>query len=232
MAGASASGTKFEHVVATTLQRLRYKDSAIVVWGTAGSDKNAPDIDAHLIDGEFKVEVKTKGAFEFGSNKFKYENGFYVLPTNDLFRSCFPLDFQPFGGFVPSFLKGDASQETLRRERKEQKASGNPLDVRLSFDDPFLPAKYYASKSIHYIQIEGLGLYRTTLDDPRDLGLPVLSFATQVRYRCKTHVSNKSHSVQTQFVCLTRPLPSPYDLTDPTRLPPGFSVGSQSPTMA
>jgi hypothetical protein len=223
MAGASASGNAYEKEVAKILQALKFQDCPILVWGTAGSDKDAADIDATLCDGSFKVEAKTKKAFEFGSKKFQFKDGRFTLPDHPLFRALFPPDFQPFNGFIPSFLRGDTSQDTLNRDRREQKEKGNPLEVRFAVDDPLLAAKYYAAKGVHYIQIQGRGLYHTGFD-PYNLGLPILAMVMQVRFRCKTHKSNLNHSVQAQLNCVRPPAKSPYDLTDFTRLPPGFSV--------
>jgi hypothetical protein len=235
MSGASKSGNAYESVVARALSVMRYMDAPVVVWGVGGSDKRAPDIEAHVLDGPLVLEAKTRGAFEFGSKGFLYRNDRFELPDHPLFRACFPPEFRPFNGFVPAFARGDATQETLRRERKEQKALGNPLDVRVRLDDPLAASRFYAAKGVHYIQIEGYGLYRTILDDPRALGLPVLSMTMQVRYRIKTHKSNSKHSLQAQFVCFKKPERSPFDLDDPTRLPPGFSlppVVSRFQTMA
>jgi hypothetical protein len=229
MAGASASGNAYEKDVARILQALKFQDCPILVWGTAGSDKDAPDIDATLCDGSFKVEAKTKKAFEFGSKKFQFKDGRFVLPDHPLFHALFKPDFQPFNGFVPSFLRGDTSQDALIRDRREQREKGNSLDVKFEADDPFLAARYYAAKGVHYIQIEGRGLYHTG-SDPYNLGVPILAMDMRVRFRCKTHKSNLNHSVQAQLNCARPPTKSPYDLTDLTRLPPGFSVGSQPQT--
>lgn len=224
MAGASVSGNAYEKVLASVLRTLRFRECPIIVWGTAGSDKGAADIDAFICDGPFKIEAKTKKAFEFGSKKFQFKNGRFELPDHPLFRAFFPPDFQPYNGFVPTFLRGDPSQETLKRDRLEQKEKGNPLEVRFAVDDSLLAAKYYAAKGVNYVQIEGRGLYHTGFDE-YNIGLPILEMQMQVRFRCKTHKSNANHSVQAQLNCIRPPPRSPYDLTDPTRLPPGFSVG-------
>jgi len=224
MSGASASGNAYEKTVAGALQTYHYQECPILVWGTAGSDKGAADIDASLCDGTFEVEAKTKNAFEFGSKKFQFKNGKFELPDHPLLRSFFPVDFQPFAGFVPSFLRGDSSQEALYRDRREQKVLGNPLDVKFKVDDPLAAAKYYAAKGVHYVQIEGRGLYHTGCD-VLNLGVPLLTMSMQVRFRCKTHKTNTNHSVQAQLNYVHPPPKSPYDLTDPTRLPPGFTVG-------
>jgi hypothetical protein len=229
MAGASASGNVYEDKVLNAVQRLTYKGAPVLAWGRAGSDKNSPDIDAHDLDGVLQIEAKTKNAFEFGSRKFNFKNGRFELPDDPLFKTCLSADFQPFNGFVPSFLRGDPTQATLNQERKEQKALGNILDVCIDLSDPLMAARYYAAKGVHYIQIEGYGLYRTTLKDPRDLGLPILSMSMKLRYRIKTHKRDKNHSVQAQFICSRRPERSPFDLIDPSRLPKHFSVGSRSP---
>lgn len=223
MAGSSVSGNAYEKEVANFIETLKFKECPIVVWGTARSDKNAPDIDAHCCDGPLLIEAKTKKGFEFGSSKFQFMNGKYELPDNPLIQSQFPSNFQPFNGFIPSFLRGDPSQEALYRDRDEQEKLGNPLDVRFPVNDPLLAAKYYAAKRVNYIQIQGRGLYHTGFD-AYNLGVPILSMLIQIRYRCKTHKSNLSHSVQAQINYVELPSRSPYDLTDLTRLPHGFSV--------
>lgn len=223
MAGASKSGTEYEHQVAMRMsEELLYKGAPILVGVVAGSNKNAVDVPVVLIDGSFPLEAKTKKAFEFGSNKFYYKENKYILPENELIKHCFPDGYQPFGGFAPSFLTGDTRNLTLEKERREQKAAGNPLDCRVPILDRSLAAKYYKSKGADYIQIQGYGLYRTG-DDPRNLGLPLLEMELVMRVRCKPHKTNVNYSVQAQINCLKKPTPSPYDLDKDDKLPPGFT---------
>ena len=223
MAGASKSGGIYENAVAKKLSHYKYNGSPIVVWGTAGSSKHSKDIESFMEDGGFEIETKTKGAWEFGSSKFQYVNGKYVVPAHTLFQAYLPKNYQPFNGFIPSFLKGDTSNATLQTERKQQQRLGNPLDYRMNIEDRGLASKYYALSGVKYIQVQGSGLYRTGTDG-RKWGLPLLEMDTQIRIRCKPHKTNVSYSVQAQIVGSSKPVPSPYDLDDPKRLPPGFSV--------
>jgi hypothetical protein len=223
MAGASKSGTEYEHQVAMRMsEELLYKGAPILVGVVAGSNKNAVDVPVVLTDGSFPLEVKKKNAFEFGSNKFYYKENKYILPENELIKHCFPDGYQPFGGYAPAFLTGDTRNLTLEKERREQKAAGNPLDCRVPILDRSLAAKYYKSKGVDYIQIQGYGLYRTG-DDPRNLGLPLLEMDLVMRVRCKPHKTNVNYSVQAQIYCLKKPTPSPYDLDKDDKLPPGFT---------
>jgi len=223
MARSSKSGNAYELRQAVNLRKYKYNDHPVIVWGTGGSNKKSKDVDGFIEDGDFLVETKTKGAWEFGSSKFHYFGGKYTLPDEPLISKYLATDYQPFRSFVPSFLKGTPSNDILKKERKEQKAAGNPLDYKVPIPDRTLAAQYYRSKGVPYIQIQGSGLYRTG-PDTRNWGLPLLEFDTAIRIRCKPHKTDVSYSVQAQIVSTSKPKPSPFDLDDPKRLPRGFSA--------
>jgi len=223
MAGASKSGGRYESSLAENLSNCSYNGIPVIVGKLGGSNKNATDIPAIISLGPLHIEAKTKNAFEGGSSKFRIENGVYIVPDNPIIARYIPKGYQPFNGFIPSFLLGDTKNSTLEKERIEQKKLGNPLDTTLVIQDTNAVADYYASKGVHYFHWEDLGLYHTG-NDIYNFGVPLLEMKLGIRIRCKPHKTNKSYSVQAQIKIIKKPIQSLYDFDDSDKLPPGFTV--------
>jgi hypothetical protein len=214
--GPFQTGNRFEKHVAEQLLKLKHKGLPIEVLGCAGASKGT-DVRFRIGIQNYALEVKTKGAFEAGQTKFKVINGALSLPNECLLTTLIP-GYIPFGGLIPPFLE--------RRMTKDEWIAvkhlyPNEYTIMNSLD---LVARYYNTQGSSYIQIEGYGLYKTSEDDPLELGVPIISCKAKVRVRCKEHASSPlSMSVNCSINYDKRSLVrSPYCLL--SRLPPNLSL--------
>jgi hypothetical protein len=163
----------------------------------------------------YGLESKTLNASEGGQRKFYLKEGILELPNDDrtrIHRALLPPDFKLWEGRVPSFVKGDRTQDTWNKE------AASFRDVYVNADNTAV-ANFYKKKGTHYIQIEGKGLYHTG-EDPCNFGVPLFSCSTRLRIRCKRHKGsipgtvmaalnyNKNTLPKTPFCLINGPLPS------------------------
>ena len=216
-AAATSSGFTNEKVFRTQLQQLAYNGTPLVVSDVAGSNKTAHDVSI-LSPILVTFETKTLNASEGGGCTLRLRDGVFQLPENAILRSYLPTEFRPWEGRVPSCLRGDTSLETWEAEKDSFKGIYLPAD-------PSAIAQYYRAKGTHYIQVERRGLFHTG-DDVHGWGVPVFEPTCRVRIRLKQHHSGSvPQDVQACFNYASHTLPpSPYDLMDPARLPPGFAL--------
>ena len=185
-------GLEYEIAVSNKLKELGY----LVQEMTGGATKGH-DIVFNKDDLKICLECKDKGAFEGGGKVLKpCEKGLGIV-DNCLHKELLG-DYIPFGGKVPEFLKGDKTLETWLKQKDDFK------DEYLEMDKKTI-TKYYKNKGVHYIQIEGLGLYHTGLTtstgqvssvldlaglDILKLGCPEFECEIKMRIRCKRHTSS------------------------------------------
>jgi hypothetical protein len=128
------------------------------------------------------IECKTKGGFEGGGRVMKLVGD--KLHLEDGIIKSLLGDHVPFGGSIPSFLRGDSSIETWNAEKE-------------LFKDDYINApsyaiaEYYRLKGTHYIQIEGKGFYHTGID-VLDIGIPLFETQTKLRIRTSKHINRKT----------------------------------------
>ena len=159
---AASEGKKYEDAVRDCLLR-----AGLQVPNTAGSS-NGPDITVELVGGgTVCIEVKSRNATEGGQRTLKPAEGKLSVDGEIL-----------WDGKLPSFLKGDVTEETWKAEkasfpgRRFQRAAT-------------AVGTFYREKGSAYIQIQGKGLYHTG-EDVLKLGVPEFSSAgTNLRIRCK-----------------------------------------------
>lgn len=219
-ATAATSGFDYERDVHTQLQRLAYNGERVQISDPAGANKNAHD---HVIlnCGGLTFETKRAGAFEGGGKTMKYRDGAFQPPDHSLLRdmvlSVTPLPL--WNGFVPSCMKGDKTEATWFAEKDRVR------DIRGDVPSSVV-ADYYQTKGTMYMQIEGRGLYHTG-EDVKGWGVPKFEPTCTIRIRMKQHGSGSvPQDCQASFNYSERTLrPTPYDLMDLTRLPPGFTAG-------
>ena len=214
-AAAAQSGFAYERAVHARLLTLRWKDEPIRLSDPAGASKK--DHDLTMLNNGLTLEAKTKGANEGGGCTLRLVNGSFQLPEQSILRSFLPSDLVLWDGKVPSCLTGDRSTETWTTEKD-------------SFKGVYLPAAssaiadYYKAKGTMYMQIEGRGLYHTG-EDVLGWGVPKFEPECRVRIRLKQHHSGSvPQDCQACFNYKPTTLPpTPYDLMDAARLPPGFT---------
>lgn len=216
---AAKSGFKYEHAVHACLQTLRWNNEAVRVSDPAGANKNAHDIT--VLNNGLTLEAKTKGATEGGGCTMALKDGAFQLPTQSVLRSFLPETLVLWDGRIPSCLTGDKSEETWKAEKVFFKGMYIPA-ARSAVAD------YYRAKGTMYMQIEGKGLYHTG-EDVLGWGVPKFEPECRVRIRLKQHHSGSvPQDCQACFNYNGKTLPpSPYDLMDPTRLPPGFTRAAE-----
>ena len=214
--GPYQTGNTFEKHVAEQLLKLKYKGQPIQVLGCAGASKGT-DVRFRIGLQNYALEAKTKGGFEAGQKKFKLVNGALALPDECLHATLLP-GYIPFGGLIPPFLE--------RRMTKDEWISVKHLypDEYTALTSLDLVARYYNTQGSSYIQIEEYGLYKTSEDDPLELGVPIISCKAKVRVRCKEHASSPlsmsvNCSINYDKASLVR---SSYCLL--SRLPPNLSL--------
>ena len=214
--GPFQTGNTFEKSVAEQLLKLKYKGQPIQVLGCAGASKGT-DVRFKIGLQNYALEAKTKGGFEAGQKKFKLINGALTFPHECLHTTLLP-GYIPFGGLIPPFLE--------RRMTKDEWIAVKHLypDEYTTMTSLDLVARYYNTQGSSYIQIEGYGLYKTSEDDPLELGVPIISCKVKVRVRCKEHTKLPlSMSVMSSINYDKRSLVrSPYCLL--SRLPPNLSL--------
>lgn len=218
MASAFKAGMQFEGGLLETLKHTYDIENGDCLCAfdavSAGADEGI-DVPFHFRGGSYGLEAKTLNASEGGQRKFILVNGVLQLPDEDrtkIHKALLPANFTLWGGQVPSFVKGDRTQETWNKERAIFR------DVYVDADNTTI-ADFYKKKGTHYIQIEGKGLYHTG-EDPCGFGVPLFSCATRLRIRCKRHKGsvpgtvmaalnyNKNTLPNTPFCLMKGPPPS------------------------
>jgi hypothetical protein len=220
-AAAAHSGFAFERAVHTRLLTLLWKGEAVRLSDPAGANKSAHDI--IILNNGLTLEAKTKKAAEGGGCTMRLIEGAFQLPDQSVLRRFLPPDLVLWGGNVPSCLTGDRSIETWLAEKKSLFKKGVYVPASSS-----AVADYYKAKGTMYMQIEGRGLYHTG-DDVMGWGVPKFEPTCEVRIRLKQHGSGPvPQDCQACFNYDPKSLPpTPYDLMDPARLPPGFTRGAE-----
>jgi hypothetical protein len=170
-----------------------------------------------MLNNGLTFEAKTKGANEGGGCTMRLVNGSFQLPEQSVLRGFLPPDLVLWDGKVPSCLTGDRSVETWNAEKGFFKGVYIPAPSSAVAD-------YYRQKGTLYMQIEGRGLYHTG-EDVMGWGVPKFEPECRVRIRLKQHHSGSvPQDCQACFNYKPKSLPpTPYDLTDLDRLPPGFT---------
>ena len=211
------NGKQQEETIRNRLQQLKQEKFDIVCDEKTSGSQITPDITFQLKGNIYKIEIKTKRAFEAGGRAFQYKDEQLIM-EDPFFRSLLPKNYVPFEGKIPSFKKGDKSLETWSREKQNFK------EERIVLDDLDQVALQQKAQGSSYIQIEGYGLYHTG-EDVLDLDVPMFTCKVTLRVRCKQHgKTSLPGSVQASINQNKKQLSkSCYDLD--TNLPPKLTVG-------
>jgi hypothetical protein len=175
------SGQAYERIVAARLSTLNFNNIPICISGTAGAG-HSNDVSCTILDTLIGIECKTKGGFEGGGRVMKLVDG--KLHLEDGLIKTLLGDHIPFGGCIPSFLRGDSTFDTWNKEKELFK------DEYISAPS-YAIAEYYNLKGSQYIQIEGKGFYHTGID-VLNLGLPLFETQTKLRIRTSKHINRKT----------------------------------------
>jgi hypothetical protein len=176
------SGQAYERLVASRLSTLNFNNIPIQVSQVTAGAGHSNDVSCVIIGTTIGIECKTKGGFEGGGRVMKLVGD--KLHLEDGIIKSLLGDHVPFGGSIPSFLRGDSSIETWNAEKE-------------LFKDDYINApsyaiaEYYRLKGTHYIQIEGKGFYHTGID-VLDIGIPLFETQTKLRIRTSKHINRKT----------------------------------------
>lgn len=220
-ANAFLSGMEFER---NLLERLKHTydvengNCLCAIDAVSAGAEEGNDVPFHFRGVSYGLEAKTLNASEGGQRKFFLKDGILQLPDDErtkVHRALLPGKFVLWEGKIPSFMKGDRTQETWNKEA----ASFRDVYVTAS---PTTIAEFYKKKGTHYIQIEGKGLYHTGTD-PCNFGVPLFSCASRLRIRCKRHHGSVPGTVMAALNYSKNTLPkSPFCLMNGP-LPPSLA---------
>ncbi len=212
---AYASGIAYERLLHSRLLTLCWNGERVQLSNPAGANKNLQDLT--VFNNGMTLEAKKGRAMEGGGCTMSLCNGVFQLPQHSILRSFLPSDLRLWDGKIPSCFTGDKSEETWRMEKSFFKGVYVPAP-------PSAVADYYRAKGTMYMQIEGRGLYHTG-ENPMGWEVPKFEPKCRIRIRLKQHHSGSvPQDCQACFNYNPKSLPpSPYDLMDLARLPPGFT---------
>ena len=211
------AGLEFEGGLLETLKRtydVQNGDCLCAFDTVSAGAEEGIDVPFHFRGASYGLEAKTLNASEGGQRKFIVKDGMLQLPDDDrakIHKALLPPGFILWEGSIPSFLKGDRTQETWDKE------AASFRDVYINADNTTV-ADFYKKKGTHYIQIEGKGLYHTG-EDPCNFGVPLFTCTTRLRIRCKRHHGsvpgtvmaalnyNKNTLPKSPFCLMNGPLP-------------------------
>jgi hypothetical protein len=201
-------GVIYEDTIRTLLGCCTYNSGTINVREKTGGAGHGQDIQFTVT---VNVECKDKGAFEGGGKTYKHIENKLVISEDCLHKTLLE-DYIPFEGRVPSFVTGNR-EDPLDTKIKVWETEKHLFKDEYKDVSKTAVADYYKSKGIHYIQVEGKGLY-TTGHDILELGAPLFTCVTKLRIRCKRHGSSTlPGSVQAALIYMKSSLiPSPVDL--------------------
>jgi len=201
-------GVIYEDTIRTLLGCCTYNNGTINVREKTGGAGHGQDIQFTVT---VNVECKDKGAFEGGGKTYKHIENKLVMSEDCLHKTLLE-DYIPFEGRIPSFVTGN-KEDPLDTKIKVWETEKHLFKDEYKDVSKTAVADYYKSKGIHYIQVEGKGLY-TTGHDILELGAPLFTCVTKLRIRCKRHGSSTlPGSVQAALIYMKSSLiPSPVDL--------------------
>ena len=178
-----SSGKSYQHHIYETLSSMTNK--VIEVDGA----KSGPDIVLHIKDLCIGWEVKNKGGFEGGSAKMTYQGDRLRFGEDTLHHQLLGDQVVYEGKNLPYYEGKTESTDydVVKHIFDKEISKGVPCDTM---------STYYKNTGVHYIQIEGYGLYHTGHDI---LHLQVPFFTCEQRLRIRTS-KHKKNGVPTDVV--------------------------------
>jgi hypothetical protein len=171
-----SSGKAYQHHIYETLSSMTNK--VIEVDGA----KSGPDIVLYVKDQCIGLEVKNKGGFEGGSAKMTYQQD-RLRFTEDTIHHQLLGDQVVYEGRNLPYYEGKINTTDYDEVK-------HIFDKEISkevSDDTM--AAYYKKTGVHYIQIEGYGLYHTG-HDILQLQVPFFTCEQRLRIRTSKHKKN------------------------------------------
>jgi hypothetical protein len=179
-----SSGKAYQHHIYETLSSITM-GRVIEVDGA----KSGPDIVLYVKDQYIGLEVKNKGGFEGGSAKMTYQGDRLRFGEDTIHRQLLGDQVIYEGRNLPYYegKTGSTDYDEVKHIFDKE------ISKEVSNDTM---AMYYKKTGVHYIQIEGYGLYHTGYDV---LQLQVPFFMCEQRLRIRTS-KHKKNGVPTDVV--------------------------------
>lgn len=170
------SGSEYENKIYRLLLNKRFDDVSV----PAGASSRC-DITVVYRGQTIHFEIKNKGAFEGGSVKLYPTSDRGMVIQKECIQKYILGDNVLYEGEVLPWSVGNRTKNAWNRVSHVFKR-----DVYVTAPDDAI-SRYYNQKGVHYIQIEGLGLYHTN-EDILDLNVPKFTCKTVLRIRCTKHM--------------------------------------------
>lgn len=178
------SGKSYQEKIVEKLRSIFIYDKLYDIEEVTGA-KSGPDITIKgRIEGNIGIEVKRKGAFEGGSSKMVYDhqNKKLTFLDNTLHKEMLNNKIIYDGKNLPWY----EGQKTKDHYKNVQHIFNK--EIRIELPDTSM-ANYYKASGVHYIQVEGYGLYHTG-EDILDFGVPYFECQQSLRIRSSKHKKN------------------------------------------
>lgn len=240
--GCSASGLRYEQLVANCLKNTTWKNRAVScsdpAGSSAGNDLTLSIGSAHALEIGLELKRPSPDWMQVCLSHDVETGSWTVDPAG---RSKIPIQCRElyrqaiqnqilWSGRVPSFLHSNVMYDAWCEEKK-----GQFEDTYLDCADDLI-ARLYEAKGCQYLQIAGKGLYSLHAGhgDPLELDVPVFRCPQRIRIRTKVHgrtsqngYASLSVTAAAQPVALAQLAPSPYSLDDPDRFPAALKKHSE-----
>lgn len=174
------NGKRYQTNICDRLNHITIDGTLGVATEVKGAD-SGPDISYKIKDIIVGVEVKNKGGFEGGSSKMEYSEELKTLhfPHSKLHQRYLGGK-TIYGGRNLPWYKGERTQQSYN-------SVSHVFDVEIRIELPETAmSEYYNNSGVHYIQIEGYGLYHTG-NDILKLGVPFFKCEQRMRIRTSKH---------------------------------------------
>lgn len=182
------SGKEYQHSISEILSSRTICGQPIIVEEVEGA-KSGPDIVVQYQEQRIGWEVKNKGAFEGGSQKMTYRGDRLAFADDTLHQQLLGDEIIYDGKNLP-YYEGKTTLDDYEPLK-------HIFDKEISKDVPSeTMAKYYQRTGVHYLQIEGYGIYHTGVD-PLHLEVPFFTCEQRLRIRSSKH---KKKGVPTDIV--------------------------------
>jgi hypothetical protein len=210
------NGMVYQQQVCDRLNMMFIRDARYTVRVVRGAEAG-PDVIIECKP-EIGVEAKNRGAFEGGSKKMVYDQDEkrLIFPEGSL-HACVLGDRVIYEGMNLPWYEG-------KRKLVDYANVRNVFDKEVHIDVAHnTVADYYKSTGVHYMSLEGYGLYHTGTD-PLGLDVPYFQCKQILRIRTTKHSRNGIHTdVVGDFNYDKKSLvKSPYDLFQ--NLPPPMKL--------
>lgn len=175
------SGKSYQTKICEKLQKLSINGAKCNVREVIGANSGADITIMGISNQDIGFEIKNKGAFEGGSSKMTYNeaNGTLSFSDGTLHQKLLGNQTIYDGKNLPWY----AGKKTMEDYKQVADIFGKEIRIELPTHSM---ADYYKHTSVHYIQVEGYGLYHTGTDI-LNFGVPYFECKQGLRIRTSKH---------------------------------------------